>query len=230
MGIVECEGKSTRDINVAIKALMADGETEIYVRHPAARHNLAVALTVPVRVIVEGSVGYYCGGMGDGPTIAVQGSAGWGLAEGMMSGTVMVEKNAGNGAAAAIRGGTVVVRGDVSARAGISMKGGTVIVGGSVGYMTGFMMQKGTIIILGDAGAALGDSLYEGRIFIAGRIGELGNDAVLATLHGDDERYLTETLAPFGYEAAHYDFKKIVAGRKLWNFDKTDFATWKAAL
>ncbi len=88
MGIVDCEGKSTRDINVAIKGLMADGETEICVRHPAARHNLAVALTVPVRVIVEGSVGYYCGGMGDGPTIAAHGSAGWGLAEGMMSGTV----------------------------------------------------------------------------------------------------------------------------------------------
>jgi methylamine---glutamate N-methyltransferase subunit B len=230
MGIVECEGKTLRQINIAIKSLIAEGETDIRVRHPAAHHNLAVALTVPVRVRFEGSVGYYCGGMGDGPTIEVQGSAGWGLAEGMMSGTVIVEKNAGNGAAAAIRGGTVVVRGDVSARAGISMKGGTVIVGGNVGYMTGFMMQKGTIIILGDAGAALGDSLYEGRIFIAGRISELGNDAVLAALSGDDERYLAETLAPFGYEAARYEFKKIEAGRKLWNFDKTDFATWKVAL
>jgi methylamine---glutamate N-methyltransferase subunit B len=230
MGIVECEAKTPRQINTAIKALIAAGETDIRVRHPAAYHNLAVALTVPVRVQFEGSVGYYCGGMGDGPTIDIQGSAGWGVAEGMMSGTVVVEKNAGNGAAAAIRGGTVVVRGDVSARAGISMKGGTVIVGGNVGYMTGFMMQKGTIIILGDAGAALGDSLYEGRIFIAGRIGELGNDAVLATLSGDDARYLVETLAPFGYEAARYEFKKIEAGRKLWNFDKTDFATWKVAL
>ena len=230
MGIVDCEGKTPRHINIAIKSLIAGGETDIRVCHPAAHHNLAVALTVPVHVIFEGSVGYYCGGMGDGPRIEVQGSAGWGLAEGMMSGTVMVEKNAGNGAAAAIRGGTVVVRGDVSARAGISMKGGTVIVGGSVGYMTGFMMQKGTLIILGDSGAALGDSLYEGRIFIAGRIGALGNDAVVGTLSGADERYLAETLAPFGYEATRYEFKKIEAGRKLWNFDKTDFATWKVAL
>ena len=45
-----------------------------------------------------------------------------------------------------------------------------------------------------------------------------------------DRQYLRETLAPFGYEAARYDFKKIVAGRKLWNFDKTDFAAWKVAL
>lgn len=75
MGIVECEGKTPRQINMAIKALIAGGETAIRVRHPAAKHNLAVALTVPVRVIFEGSVGYYCGGMGDGPTIEVQGSA-----------------------------------------------------------------------------------------------------------------------------------------------------------
>jgi glutamate synthase domain-containing protein 3 len=230
MGVVECKGKSTREINMAMKALVASGETEIRVRDPGAHHNLGVALLKPVHVIFEGSVGYYCGGMGDGPTIEVHGSAGWGLAEGLLSGTVIVEKNAGNGGGAAIRGGTVVVRGDISARAGISMKGGTVIVGGSVGYMTGFMMQKGAIIILGDSGAALGDSLYEGRIFIAGRIGELGNDAVLAEMNADDIQYLQATLSPFGYDVARYDFKKIVAGRKLWNFDKKDFETWKVAL
>ena len=54
MGIVECEGKTPRQINIAIKALIAGGETDIRVRHPAAHHNLAVALTVPVRVIFEG--------------------------------------------------------------------------------------------------------------------------------------------------------------------------------
>jgi len=230
MEIVDCAGKSTRDINAAIKALVAAGETEMRILHPAARHNLGVALTQPVRLIFEGSVGYYCGGMGDGPTIEVRGSAGWGVAEGILSGTVIVEKNAGNGAGAAIRGGTVVVRGDVSARGGISMKGGTLLIGGDAGYMTGFMMQKGTVIILGDSGAALGDSLYEGRIFSSGRIGELGNDAVLAEMTGDDERYLRDTLAPFGYDAARYDFCKIIAGRKLWNFDKRDFETWKVAL
>jgi glutamate synthase domain-containing protein 3 len=183
-----------------------------------------------VHLVFEGSVGYYCGGMGDGPVIDVHGSAGWGLAEGLLSGTVVVERHAGNGAAAAIRGGTVVVRGDVSARAGISMKGGTVVVGGSVGYATGFMMQKGTLIILGDAGPALGDSLYEGRIYLAGQAAELGNDAVLAEMDETDSQYLSSTLAPLGYDAARYAFKKIVAGRKLWNFDKKDFETWKVAL
>jgi glutamate synthase domain-containing protein 3 len=230
MEYVDCDGKSIREINTALRSLIDRGETAIQVRRPDARHNLAVGLIKPVRIIFEGSVGYYCGGMGDGPKIEVRGSAGWGLAEGILSGTVIVDKNAGNGAAAAIRGGTIVVRGDVSARAGISMKGGTVIVGGNVGYATGFMMQKGTLIILGDAGMALGDSLYEGRIYLGGRAEELGNDAVLADMDSDDEQYLTRTLADFGYDAARYDFKKIVAGRKLWNFDKKDFETWRVAL
>ncbi len=230
MGNVDCEGKSVREINTALRLLIDQGETEIHVHNPQARHNLAVGLVKPVRIVFEGSVGYYCGGMGDGPTIGVHGSAGWGLAEGMMGGTIIVDRNAGNGAAAAIRGGTVVVRGDVSARAGISMKGGTVIVGGSVGYATGFMMQKGTLIILGNAGMALGDSLYEGRIFLGGRAEELGNDAVRAAMDSQDEQFLIQTLAAFGYTAAHYDFQKIVAGRKLWNFDKKDFEAWRVAL
>jgi methylamine---glutamate N-methyltransferase subunit B len=230
MASVDCEGKTTREINTAIKRLAAEGETEIHITRPAARHNLGVGLTQPVRLVFEGSVGYYCGGMGDGPTIEVHGSAGWGLAEGILSGTVIVEHHAGNGAAAAIRGGTVVVRGDVSARAGISMKGGTVIVGGSVGYATGFMMQKGTLIILGNAGQALGDSLYEGTIYLGGQAAELGNDAVPAEVEPADRAYLTDTLAPLGYDASQYDFKKIVAGRKLWNFDKRDFETWRVAL
>jgi glutamate synthase domain-containing protein 3 len=86
------------------------------------------------------------------------------------------------------------------------------------------------VIVLGDTGAALGDSLYEGRIFVGGRIGELGNDAVVTPLSPDDERELTKTLGTYGYEACRYDFKKIVAGRRLWNFDKRDFETWKVAL
>jgi glutamate synthase domain-containing protein 3 len=228
--IINCEGQTSRQINQSIRDLIAEGATEIRLRHPAARHNLGVGLVQPVRLVFEGSVGYYCGGMGDGPSMEVQGSAGWGVAEGLLSGTVVVEKNAGNGAGAAIRGGTVVVRGDASARAGISMKGGTLIVGGDAGYMTGFMMQKGAIIILGDTGAALGDSLYEGRIFVAGRIGELGNDAVLAEVASEDRQFLNEALSPFGYEAESYAFQKVVAGRRLWNFDKRDFETWRVAL
>lgn len=226
---VNCEGKTTREINQEIRRLVDNGVDEILVINPGARHNLGVAVTQPVRLIFDGSVGYYCAGMIDGPTVEIRGSAGWGLGEAMMSGTIVVEKNAGNGAAASIRGGTVVIRGDAAARAGIAMKGGTLIIGGDAGYMTGFMMQKGTIVICGNAGDALGDSLYEGRIFVGGEIAELGNDAVVHEPDADDLLFISDHLSRFGI-ASPGGFKKIIAGRRLWNFDKKELDIWKEAL
>ena len=229
MGAVDCEGKTTREINREIHRQIEAGEWEITLLNPKARHNLAVAILRPVRIVIDGSVGYYGAGMIDGPTVEIRGSAGWGLAESMMAGTVIVEGNAGNGAAASIRGGTVVIRGDAAARAGISMKGGCLIIQGNAGYMTGFMAQKGTIVILGDADEALADSMYEAEIFIAGRIAELGNDAVIHEPTAAELAALSTTVSGFGLSVPK-TLKKVVAGRKLWNFDKKDFELWKQAL
>lgn len=231
--IINCEGKTTREINLAIKQLITAGVTEIAVQNPAARHNLGVALLQAAKVTFTGSVGYYCAGMSDGATVEIQGSAGWGLAESMLSGTVIVQDNAGNGAAAALRGGTVVIHGDAAARAGVSMKGGTLLIAGNCGYMAGFMGQKGTIIVCGDTGEAFADSMYETVCFVGGRVADLGNDAVIES-PTVEERILLETtlaqyLAPQGYPAISA-FKKIVAGRKLWNFDKREWKTWREAL
>lgn len=229
MTIIDCTGKQTREINREIRSLIAAGETEIHLRHPGARHNLAVGILAPVKIVVEGSAGYYCGGMIDGPSVEIQGAAGWGVAECMMSGTVIVRGSAGNGAAASIRGGTVVLRGDAAARAGVSLKGGTLIIAGDAGYMTGFMAQKGTIVILGDAGEALADSMYEAQVYVAGRITDLGNDAVVHEATAEELAVLSRTLAGFGLPEPS-GFKKVVSGRRLWNFDKRDLEVWREAL
>ena len=226
---VECTGKTTREINQEIRQLISEGEKEVVVLRPQARHNLGVAILQPVKLVFEGSVGYYCAGLVDGPSVEIRGSAGWGVAEGMMSGTVIVGQNAGNSAAASIRGGTVVIRGSAGARAGIAMKGGTLVIQGDCGYMTGFMMQKGTIIVCGDAGEALGDSMYEGRIFVGGNIAELGNDAITQDPTSEDHEFLTSVLTQYSLKSPRA-FQKIVAGRRLWRFDKKEFTTWKEAL
>ena len=226
---VDCQGKVSREINREIRQLIQAGEQEIQVLHPQARHNLGVAILQQIKLTITGSVGYYCGGLMDGPTIAIQGSCGWGLAESMMNGTVIVGQNAGNSAAASIRGGTVVIHGSASSRAGIAMKGGTVIVQGNSGYMTGFMMQKGTIIVCGDTAEALGDSMYEGRIFVGGRIADLGNDAVIEAVTDEDASFLKTTLAQYNITAPAA-FQKVVSGKRLWQFDKKDFQTWREAL
>jgi len=226
---IDCSGKTTREINLLLRGAIAAGQREIRVVGSNARHNLGVALLEPVRITFEGSVGYYCGGMSDGPTIEIRGSAGWGTAESMMNGTVIIDGDAGSGVAASIRGGTVVVRGNAAARAGVSMKGGSLLIQGSVGYMAGFMMQKGTIVICGDAGEALADSMYAGTVFVGGQIADLGNDAVIEQPTPADEALLAEQLHRYSLRPPA-SFKKIVSGRKLWNFDKSELETWKVAL
>jgi methylamine---glutamate N-methyltransferase subunit B len=226
---IDCRGKTIRQINRELRAAVAAGQREVLVLEPDARHNLAVALLQPVRVVFEGSVGYFCAGMMDGGDVEVRGSAGWGAAESMLSGTVVIDGSAGSGVAASIRGGTVVVRGDAAARAGVSMKGGTLLVGGSCGTMAGFMMQKGRIVICGDAGDALADSMYEGVVFVGGRIAALGNDAVVQEATAEELAGLRDLLATYGL-AAPTTYHKVVSGRKLWNFDRKELDLWKVAL
>jgi glutamate synthase domain-containing protein 3 len=226
---IDCTGLSTRDINRRLREAVAAGEREVRLLNPQARHNLAVAVLQPVRVVIEGSAGYYCAGMIDGAHIEVRGSAGWGAAESMLNGTVVIDGSAGSGVAASIRGGTVAVRGDAAARAGVSMKGGTLLIGGDCGYMAGFMMQKGTLVICGNAGEALADSMYEGVVFVGGKIEALGNDAVVEEPTAEELARLADLLRThrIGVPAS---FQKVVAGRKLWNFDRKELATWKVAL
>lgn len=226
---IDCHGKTTREINQLLRDAIATGQRDIRVLEPDARHNLGVALLQPVRIIFEGSVGYYCAGMMDGAHIEIRGSAGWGTAESMMNGTVIIDGNAGSGVGASIRGGTVVVRGDAAARAGVSMKGGTLLIGGNCGYMAGFMMQKGRIVICGDAGDALADSMYEGVVFVGGQIAALGNDTVIEEPTVEDRSALKDLLATYNVPAPAA-FRKVVSGRKLWNFDRKELDIWKAAL
>ena len=225
---IDAAERPVREINGEIRAALAGG-VPIDVSNPGARHSLGVALLAPGEVTFHGSVGYYCGGMSDGATVHIIGSAGWGLAEGMLSGTVTVDGNAGNGCAASIRGGTVVVRGDCAARAGIAMKGGRLLIAGDAGYMTGFMMQKGYIAIAGDAGEALADSMYEGTVYVGGEIASLGNDTVVDEASDEDQAMLEEAFAEHDLPRPG-GFRRIVAGRKLWNFEKHELDTWRAAL
>ena len=51
---IQCEGKTTREINRLIRDAIAAGQRELQILQPDARHNLAVALLQPVRLIFDG--------------------------------------------------------------------------------------------------------------------------------------------------------------------------------
>lgn len=226
---IDCGDRTVREINRAIRAAAESGVTRIRLRNPAARHNLGVALPEGVHLTLDGPAGYYVAGLNDGATVEVKGGAGWGAAESMRDGTVVIDGDAGNAVAASIRAGTVVVRGNASTRAGIAQKGGALVVGGSVGPMAGFMMQKGILVVCGDAADGVADSMYAGTVYVGGRLGEPGADAVEAEIEPEERAAVLALLDRFAIPAPP-NFRKLVSGRKLWNFQKADLEIWKAAL
>jgi glutamate synthase domain-containing protein 3 len=228
--VLDCGDLTSRAINRAVRAAISGGATRFRLVHPSARHNLGVALPEGIELTIEGSVGYYVAGLNDGATVVVQGGAGWGAAESMRDGTVVINGDVGNAVAASIRTGTVVVHGRASTRAGIAMKGGMLLVARDVGPMAGFMMQKGVMIVCGDAADGVADSMYAGTLFLGGRHGELGADAVFEDLSAADQEMLGSVLERWKIPAPPSGFRKLVAGKRLWNFHQSDRHLWKSAL
>jgi glutamate synthase domain-containing protein 3 len=221
---IDASNMPEKEINLRIRELMADGHGTIVIRNPGAKHSIAVGILNRLNLIIDGSLGYFGVGLLDGPNVRIAGRVGWSCAENMMSGTIIIEKNAGSQFGAAIRGGDLVCKGNVGSRTGIDMKGGTIIVGGTTGAFTGFMMQRGRMVICGDAGKNLGDSMYDGTIFIGGEPASLGVDAVWAEMTDLDRKWLERKLKMYDMlpKGGLSHFRKIVAGKQLWNYDNLE--------
>ena len=211
MFFIEAVDRSTREVNRLIRHAIEQGQHDIHVYDPRGRHSLGVALFEPVHLIFAGSVGFYCGAMGDGPTIEIHGSAGWSTGEGLQSGSIVVRGHAGNATGAAIHGGKVCVQGNAAARTGIALGGGMVVIGGDVGYMSGFMMRHGDLIVCGNAGERLGHGMNGGRIFVAGLVKQLGEGVVEAEPTPEERAYVAETVAAAGLSHTR-PFRKFCAG------------------
>jgi glutamate synthase domain-containing protein 3 len=229
---IDASNMTARVVNQAIRELMQDGYGTIVLRNPGAKHSIAVGILNRLNLIIDGSLGYFGCGLIDGPNIRISGRVGWSCAENMISGTILIEKNAGSQFGAAIRGGDLVCKGNVGSRTGIDQKGGTIIVGGDTGAFTGFMMQRGRMVICGNAGKNLGDSMYDGTIFIGGEPQSLGVDAVWGEMTDLDRQWLTRKLRMYDLlpKGGIDHFRKIVAGKQLWNYDNLEPSEKKMVL
>ena len=226
---LDCSDKPTRDINLAIRQAAEDSVPAVEILNTQARHNIGVGILKPIHMVYRGHVGYYTVGLCDGVTAEIHGSSGWGVGDNLLTGEVVVEGNAASSAAPSIRGGRVVVKGNAGPRAGIYLKSGELIVGGDAGYMSGFMMQNGKLIVCGNSAKGLGDSMYQGEIWLGGKAEELGSGvAEVEPATGELDEVL-EILELYKIKAPKA-FKKLQSDRSLWNFNKHDFAAWKAAL
>src|SRR5262245_28237833 len=229
---VACASRESRDINFEIRSLINQGYGTIVLNNPGAKHSLAVGVLNRLNLIIKGSCGYFACGLIDGPNVRIAGRVGWACGENMLAGTIVIEKNAGSQFGAALRGGDLVCKGSVGGRTGVDQKGGTIIVGGDTGAFTGFMMQRGRMVICGDAGKNLGDSMYDGTIYIGGEPRSLGVDAVWAEMTAGDREWLARKLKIYDMMPASGldNFRKIVAGKQLWNYDNLEPSETKLVL
>ena len=47
---------------------------------------------------------------------------------------------------------------------------------------------------------------------------------------GEDRSLVESELGAHDIDSGGYDWKKLVSGRKLWNFSKHEYDAWRAAL
>ncbi|MGF1610770.1 MAG: protein GlxC [Kiloniellales bacterium] len=217
---IDLQSTSLRELNKRLHAIAPQSnERDFRVVNPHGGHSLAVGLDAPLKVVVEGHVGFYCGGMNKQAEIVINGHAGPGVAENMMSGVVRVKGNASQMAGASGHGGLLVIEGDASSRCGISMKGINIVVQGAVGHMSAFMAQSGHLVVCGDAGRDLGDSIYEALLFVRGEAEGLGADCIEKEMRPEHLETLTGLLARAEINADPRDFRRYGSARRLYNFN-----------
>jgi glutamate synthase domain-containing protein 3 len=215
---------SLRDVNKALHA--SDLTGEVAIDNPKGAHSVAVGLDAPVKVTVNGHVGYFAAGMNQQAEVTINGNAGTGVAENMMSGTVVVRGDASQSAGATAHGGLLVIEGTAGARCGISMKGVDIVVGGNVGHNSAFMAQDGRLVIRGNAGHGLGDSIYETRIYVGGTVESLGADCVRKEMRAEHLQELAGLLKAAGFDDDPATYTRYGSGRQLYHFDVDNTAAY----
>ena len=208
-----------RGVNSVLHALPeGTNDQDWEINNPMGLHAISCGLDAPIRVNINGHVGFYCGGMNQQAKITIQGHAGVGVAENMVSGSVCVTGNASESAGATAHGGLLVIKGDASSRCGISMKGVDIVVGGSVGHMSAFMAQAGRLLVLGQAGPDLGDSIYEAQLYVRGKVASLGADCEEKPMEAEHTAIVAELLERARLDADAASFRRYGSARKLYHF------------
>ncbi|HJN14075.1 MAG TPA: glutamate synthase, partial [Armatimonadota bacterium] len=213
---IDVRDKSVTEVNRLVRSLAEEGEP-IVIENPDARHQLCVGILARAEVTIRGSVGYFCGGLSDGPAIEVLNNAGWGLGDNLLSGILIVHQHASALAGIAMRDGTIVVKGDLGSRAGQVMKGGLILCGGRANFMAGYMAMGGRIVICGDSGRAVGQDIVAGAIYVGGRIEELGTDAEIVDMTPEEDAEIRELLDRYEISAPA-NFQKVASSEQLHHY------------
>jgi hypothetical protein len=221
---IDASNMPSNTVNARIRELMQDGYGTIVLRNPGARHSIAVGILNRLNLIIEGSLGYFGCGLVDGPNVRISGRVGWSCAENMMSGTILIEKNAGSQFGAAIREWRSRVQGAMSARARHRHEGRHHYRRRQYRRFHRLHDAGGRMVICGNAGEISATSCMTARSISAASPASLGVDAVWAEVTDLDRKWLERKLRQYDLvpKSCVGHFRKIVAGKQLWNYDNLE--------
>ena len=173
----------------ANEAVADDGKPSplIEIDDASGQDGMLMAISVPIRLHVKGSLGHYAFSYNLAADARIDGNVGMGAGEGLRGGSVRVRGDAGPGFGVAMRSGTLAVYGTAGDRLAAAMIGGELFARGNVGADAGVGARGGVIVIGGDAGLRLGEPQGDLIIFLRGQAASLAAGMCEAPLRKRDE-------------------------------------------
>lgn len=206
---IDCLEKSHKEVNSAIKDLIAQGEEAIELLNVNGQRYIGAGVNSNVKIRILGTPGPDLASFADGPEIEVFGNVEDHLANTMNRGKVVVHGMGGDVLGLSMRGGEVFIKGDAGYRVGIHMKeyeenSAKMVIGGKVGDFLGEYMAGGVLVVLGigvdpkdsPVGYYTGTGLHGGVIYIRGQVDpvQLGKEVTISELDEEDYQKLTPLL------------------------------------
>jgi glutamate synthase domain-containing protein 3 len=213
---IDAQGLQYRDLNKALRGLVAGGAGRILVKNVCGQRFIGDNIAGDAEIIVEGVPGNDLASFMDGPRIIVRGNAQDAVGNTMNSGEVIIYGDAGDIVGYAMRGGRIFIQGNVGYRVGIHMKAykdffPVVIAGGGARDFLGEYMAGGLLVILGlngeeTAGDFIGTGMHGGALFLRGEVdpARLGREVKRGEVTPQDmallRRHIGDFCARFGLD------------------------------
>jgi len=181
MKTIDASNLDYRGLNVLLRAAAPETK-EIRVHGVNGQRYIAAGMSLPARLVLEGTAGNDLAAFADGVDITVNGSAQDGVGNTLSRGRLVILGHATDLLAHSMRGGEIYIRDDAGYRAAVHMKSfqdrsPLVAIGGRAGDFLGEYMAGGDLVVFGlghspekVVGRFVGTGMHGGRIFIHGRM------------------------------------------------------------
>ena len=197
-------GRST--INAQLRGLV-EHDRPVSILGAAGHSGLATAIAQPIRVMINGSVGAFCGMLNAGADLDISGDAGQACGHSLSAGAILIRGHAGTAVGAFAGGGFIGVHGTAKEDCGLCLNGADIVVRQSVGARAAHGMRRGNLVLGSDAGHELGKDCVGGTIYLRGSAGSIADCLREVRMRESDAVRLGLLLVRAGIKGTAKDFR-----------------------